>query len=163
MVFHLWVGQIPDDGRVISLPKLRFFEKRIHLLLFCIKMGTEQICRIHHCNWEYNLKLRIINLCYYQCIDDIDIFIRSSLGIRDWHHVHPKIVLTSANIQYTQNQNWRMSIPDNLTRFSADLEMSKIPSLIGPELQCLSSLPTFTRRVRTLLTQGAPYIHTHIV
>ena len=50
--------------------------------------------------------------------------------ILDWLHVHPKTILTlKANIQYTQNQKWRMIIWDNLTRFSADLEMSKMPKL----------------------------------
>ena len=29
-----------------------------------------------------------------------------------------------------------MIIRDNLTRFSVDLQMSKMPKLIGPELQC---------------------------
>jgi len=58
--------------------------------------------------------------------------------------VHPKIVLTSANIQYTQNQKWRMSIPDNFTRFSADLEKSRMPKIVGIRTAMPSSLLLFS-------------------
>ena len=49
-----------------------------------------------------------------------------------------------------------MIIRDNLTRFSVDLQMSKMPKFDWTRIAMLSSLPTFSRSVRTLLIQGVP-------
>ena len=54
--------------------------------------------------------------------------------------------------------------PRQFNRVSVDLVISQMPSLIGPELQCLKSPTysisgswahtTFSRRFRTILSQG---------
>ena len=51
-----------------------------------------------------------------------------------------------------------MIIRDNLTRFSVDLQMSKMPKLIGPELQC-SQVTYFLQKGSDTTNYGGPILY----
>ena len=58
--------------------------------------------------------------------------------------MHPKLIIILNNRKLKTDLKIEDDNPRQFDRVDVDLLMSKMPSLIGPEMQCLSSLTTYS-------------------